>query len=404
MNISTIEKIKAELESALIGRKLGKIFQLSRFEMAIDFRLADSTYLFVSIEPINPRIYLVRRRVKDLEKQSGTPSSFQMFVRKRLAGATLEAIEMVQDERILRFDFSIRDELGKDRSYSLVAQLTGRSANLILLDENRMIIETSREPFGEGQMPGDLYKPPFRDVESRVKPAGEVVLPGNFDSLSKALDNFYLEKAAEKKFQSLANAALGKSKQEVAKREKLIKKLNADLTGHGDADKWKRFGDLLLANAANATRDGGIFTVTDYYDENLAQVEIETDENDSLTEAAEKFFKRYTKARNAREEIAKRVQIVEAELSKLKLQRQRLEDAIKLRDEDYITEFVGSGKKVNGIKSGGKKIYVDSGSRSFTSSDGFEILVGKKAKDNDFLTFRVAKSLDLWMHAADYPG
>ena len=44
------------------------------------------------------------------------------------------------------------------------------------------------------------------------------------------------------------------------------------------------------------------------------------------------------------------------------------------------------------------------GARRFVSSDGFEILVGKKAGDNDFLTFRVAKSLDLWLHAADYPG
>ncbi|MCA1589333.1 MAG: NFACT RNA binding domain-containing protein [Acidobacteria bacterium] len=32
------------------------------------------------------------------------------------------------------------------------------------------------------------------------------------------------------------------------------------------------------------------------------------------------------------------------------------------------------------------------------------MLVGKKAKDNDYLTFRMAKSLDTWMHAADYPG
>src|SRR5205085_10419609 len=44
------------------------------------------------------------------------------------------------------------------------------------------------------------------------------------------------------------------------------------------------------------------------------------------------------------------------------------------------------------------------GARRFLSSDGMEILVGKKAVDNDFLTFRVAKSLDTWMHAADYPG
>ncbi|MBC7899658.1 MAG: NFACT family protein, partial [Saprospiraceae bacterium] len=151
MNISTIEKIKAELGLALIGRKLGKIFQLSRFELAVDFRLSDSTFLFVSVEPSNPRIYLIRRRVKDLEKQSGTPSSFHMFLRKRLSGATLDKIEVVPDERILYFDLSTRDELGTDHNFSLVVQLTGRSANLFLLDERRMILETSREPFGEGQ-------------------------------------------------------------------------------------------------------------------------------------------------------------------------------------------------------------------------------------------------------------
>jgi predicted ribosome quality control (RQC) complex YloA/Tae2 family protein len=38
------------------------------------------------------------------------------------------------------------------------------------------------------------------------------------------------------------------------------------------------------------------------------------------------------------------------------------------------------------------------------SSDGFEILVGRAARDNDHLTFKVARPNDLWLHAADYPG
>lgn len=36
--------------------------------------------------------------------------------------------------------------------------------------------------------------------------------------------------------------------------------------------------------------------------------------------------------------------------------------------------------------------------------DGFEILVGKGARDNDELTFRVASQQDLWLHAAGYAG
>jgi predicted ribosome quality control (RQC) complex YloA/Tae2 family protein len=44
------------------------------------------------------------------------------------------------------------------------------------------------------------------------------------------------------------------------------------------------------------------------------------------------------------------------------------------------------------------------GVRRYSSSDGYEILVGRAARDNDTLTFKIAKPNDLWLHAADYPG
>lgn len=44
-----------------------------------------------------------------------------------------------------------------------------------------------------------------------------------------------------------------------------------------------------------------------------------------------------------------------------------------------------------------------SGWRSY-DKDGYQILVGKGARDNDELTFRVAEAHDLWLHAAGYAG
>lgn len=41
---------------------------------------------------------------------------------------------------------------------------------------------------------------------------------------------------------------------------------------------------------------------------------------------------------------------------------------------------------------------------SAVNVDGFEVLVGKGAGENDDLTLRVAKPQDLWLHAADYAG
>ena len=404
MNLPTIQQICAELSVALVGQKFGKIFPLSRFHLAIDFRLHDSNYLFISVEPGSPRIYLIKRRVRDLEKLAAHSSPFVLFLRKRLANAVLQNIAQISGERILRFEFAAQTELGQTENYALVAQLTGRSANLFLLDRNDFVLDAIRETFGDGQEIGNRYAPPVRDGEKGRRGEEESFSVGNFESLSEALDIFYLEKEAEQRFLAKAKSAGSKLKKEIVKREKLLKNLNRDLANHGDASKWKRSGDLILANLADAIRVDGKVLVVDYFDENIPTVEIEIDENDSLTEAAEKNFRRYTKARNAGEEISKRLETLQKELARLDLQKARLTQAIADKDDAIVDEYAEEKPEKSQTKQKDRHAESFTGARRFQSGEGFEILVGKASKDNDYLTFRVAKSTDLWLHAADYPG
>jgi predicted ribosome quality control (RQC) complex YloA/Tae2 family protein len=412
MNEATLAAVAADLEKKLVGRLFGKIFQLSRLALAIDFRLSDSEYLFVAAEPINPRIYLIKRKLRELEKQSANPSPFALFLRKRLANAVLQSVGKLENERVLRFEFLARDEIEAAKRYTLVVQLTGRSANLFLLDERDFILDSLRENTGDGQEIATRFAPPARAVGEPVKRIDETPFPpGDFATLSEALDAHFLNRERESRFQARAKAAAAKIKAEIARREKLARKLEQDLENHGDAEKWKRSGDLILANLADAVRVDGKILVVDYFDETTPTVEIEADENLSLTETAEKFFRRYAKARNAKEEISKRLAILQAELSNLNLRKQELETAVAEKDEAFLSAVVGDGggefgkeaskatKEKSGRDASGFK-----GARKFVSSDGFEILVGKASKDNDYLTFRVAKSLDFWLHAADYGG
>jgi len=402
VNEPTLEKICAELASVLIGQKFGKIFTLSRFRLAIDFRLHDATYLFIGIEPSAPSIYLIKRRLRDLEKLSKNEPPFVLFLRKRLANAVLQSIEKLANERIVRFAFFAQNEIGQTEHYTLIIQLTGRSANLFLLDKSDFILDAMRENFGEGQEIANKYAAP---TSSKSQMKDEESFPqGDFATLSEAIDTHIQEIEQAKIFQAQANAAQSKLKKEIAKREKLEKNLRKDLANHGDADSWKKLGDLLLANLATAKRDGDKIFVSDFFDENVPTIEIEIGKNLSITEAAEKFFKRYTKARNAKTEIKQRLTILESEISGLKHQKRRLDDAVTEKDEDVLAEFFDEKPEKSRTKTKEKATENFKGARSYKSSDGFEILVGKGAKDNDFLTFRVAKSLDLWLHAADYPG
>lgn len=365
-------------------------------------RLHDSRYLFISVEPGDPRMYLIRRRLRDLEKNSGTPTVFVLLLRKHLANSTVRSVQMVENERVVDIELAGETELGENFIAHLIVQLTGKSANLFLTDGSRRIIDSLRETKGEGQLAGDIYAPPAR-------PAGTVArereVPAFDGSISEFLDLADIEKRATREFEELVRSAKLKVSREIAKQEKLKRALNSDITRHGDAERWKHYGDLLLANLATAKRDGDLVSVVDYFSDELPTIEIEAARNDSITEAAEKYFKKYTRARNAAEEIKKRLEAVDGELTRLSNRLKAIEQAAIDHDTETLPSLAGSPPIAAGTKREREKISATSAvARSFRSSDGFEILVGKRAKDNDVLTFKIAKSLDTWMHAADYPG
>ncbi|MBA2734505.1 MAG: NFACT family protein [Acidobacteria bacterium] len=403
MNDQTINAIVREIAPALVGRLMGKVFQLSRVALAIDFRPGDGRYLFISVAPSQPGIYFIERRVRELEKQAPTSQPFALVLRKQLGRAKLISVVKDEADRIVRFSFNASDEVGNCFVRTLVAQLTGKAANLLLLNEHGYIIDTLRPPRGEGQEIGNLYLPP--PLHLNESPAHVPFDQGSFSTLSEAADEYYRRLEAARRFNSHATTARARLHKEIAQREKLRAHLAKDLEAHGNADEHKKIGDLLLANISNAKRDGSKVTLTDYYAENAPQIELDVDENLTLQAEAARRFSRYTKARRATQEIAHRRAALEKEMETLRGRESELEVIINARDEAALENFGGEAKTQTRSTKSQKKSSADvPGARRYRSSDGFEILVGRGARDNDQLTFRIAKPQDLWLHAADYPG
>lgn len=402
MNEATIAAVCDALRAQLVGRRPGKIFPLSARRLAIDFRLTDQRYLFIGTEPNAPRIYLIRRRLRDLEKQTINPSPFHLLLKKHFSGCELKSIDKIPHERILRFEFAGENDSGEPVRPKFIIQLTGKSANLFLLDSGDHVLASLTGSEIEGQRIGEKYSVPARPI-TKLKDKAEIEFSTSSRniSISEALDAYYAERDKEARFRSRANAAIKKIQSEIARRRKLIERLRSDLESHGDAAKWKKYGDLLLANLSTAKRDGSKAVITDYFDEAAPQIEIEADENLSLTQAAEKYFKRYTKAQSAATEIKRRLKTIGHEIERLDARLAEAEKAAAERNESFFEDATDRKPKE---KKGRTRKDEFTGARKFLSSDGFEILVGKRAVDNDQLTFRVANSLDLWLHAADYPG
>ncbi len=108
--------------------------------------------------------------------------------------------------------------------------------------------------------------------------------------------------------------------------------------------------------------------------------------------------------------IDKRLPEIERELFALEAQRTKIDSIARVEDLTALSSQIGlpaiSTDQVKKPSEGAGRAKVERmpGVRRYRSSDGYEILVGRADRDNDNLTFRIAKSYDLWLHAADYPG
>ena len=296
MNDKTLEAVARELQGVLPERKFGKIFPLSRRSFAMDLRLTESRYLFVAAEPGDPRAYLIRRPLKELERASESPHAFHLQLRKRLGSATVAAVEKPPNERVVALRFTGSDQVGTSNRSTLLIQLTGKSSNVFLLDEREYILSSLVEKDTDGQRIGEKYAIPTRPRTQRP-PDTQPEEPQSMNgSISAALDDTYQKRQADERFRSQAENARRTLEREQSRYQKLISKLQDDLANHGDAEKWKRYGDLILANLSTARRKGDRVVVTDYFQDEAPEIEIEVDENIGLTDAAQKYFKRYTKA------------------------------------------------------------------------------------------------------------
>jgi len=391
MNQAIIQRVVEELRIALLGRYVGKVYQLTPVSFAIDFGLRGE-FLYVSVDPASPRLYLIRRRTKDLEKQSITLNVFGQMLRSKLGGAYLVSIAKDPQDRIVRLTFRLDDHFWK-----LVIQLTGRTADVFLLDELNRNIAILREQ-AQTRI-HEFYQPPPRPLKE--SPATLQIAPG---PPSAQLDQHFAALDAAKAFDSKAKALRSKLTKAIRQQRTLSKNLQNDLAGHGDPEEHKKIGDLLLANIATAVRDGNKVTVTDYYTEGAPALKIEIDENNSLQDEAGFRFRQYTKAKRAAEEIAERLNKIEQETVNLEGRLRQLDAIIQSRDETALESFEKPAPAPRATQKKSTKLEKISGVRRYLSTDGYEILVGRAARDNDNLTFRVAQPNDLWMHAGDYPG
>jgi predicted ribosome quality control (RQC) complex YloA/Tae2 family protein len=235
-------------------------------------------------------------------------------------------------------------------------------------------------------------------------------LKSRFASVNEAADVYFTLLDERRRFVALKQKLNSQLASQLKKRRALAGNLKRELESFSNSETHQRYGELLLANLHQVEKTGGGFLVVDFYDEAQPKIEIPSANKPAAQEAAEHYFKLARKARHGVEAISQRLPKVESEIAQSERQIAQLAAIIRFDELNAFAAQINppawQPKKEGKASQPGKKPKTEklTGVRRYRSSDGYEILVGRADRDNDHLTFRIAKSFDLWFHAADYPG
>lgn len=131
--------LSEELNASLNGARVDKIYQPDKKSVLLLLRAFNSnSKLLLSADPDFPRAHLTEVATSN----PSTPPSFCMLLRKHLGGSRISRISSPSFERIIEIEFSSVDEIKDTVSFRLIIEMMGRYSNIILLNQDRRIIDS----------------------------------------------------------------------------------------------------------------------------------------------------------------------------------------------------------------------------------------------------------------------
>ena len=171
-----------------------------------------------------------------------------------------------------------------------------------------------------------------------------------------------------------------------------------------DRERLRQLGDIVTANIHRIVKGQTTIRCEDFYDENMTPIDIPISPILSPQQNAAKFYKDYARMKNAEKELTKQMELGENELYYLKSVLEELNRAQTDAELEEIRRELQEGGYLR-ADSGKKKMKQGKvPPMRFESTDGYPIYVGRNNRQNEELTFRLARKDDIWCHASKVHG
>lgn len=444
------------MEGLLIAEVLDRLREHTPAER-ISFRFLDPDSVVLPLtggpaiwlfyRPPHPRLELRH----DVPSTTGTHSGFQELLASRASGR-LERVTQPKLDRVAVFHFAAAEGFVRTDACKLVFELTGRNCNLILTDLDDVILGAAREvPESINRYrqvrPGLAYRPPppYEKLDPREAPTEEIaasIRGKKLKNIHKSLDGIgpeliraiaVMARATEDEAldeellprvmgaidelvaepEAVMTAALDlpdvvtlrrlEVRQELVDRvtgalerrrdlaEKRIHDAHRTIEAAQEAADLRRQADLLLAYQRNVPDHVAEVELEDFSGEPIT---ISLDPKLDAVENAESLYTQARKRERRGERAIGRIEELEQEQQAIGDRLATLPD-LTLDQLEELAETVAPKDKAQEKKGPGIR---------FRGPHDFEIVVGRNAKENDVVTFQIARSRDVWLHVQGYHG
>ncbi|MBQ8678458.1 MAG: NFACT family protein [Treponema sp.] len=425
LNCNEIDLILSELD--LNGAFVQEVVQPNFNSLAIyTYKPGQPKTIFISLEAGACRICETRRKITKNEK----PLRFNEMLKSKIKGARILNCRQLGKERIIKIDLekagaiyvmpqaqehaakkakSLQND-DEDEFFSLYIRLWSNAGNIFLCDKEGLILDSFYRRPAKGEKTGEILALPEEKAlsEGELAALKEKFPLREFDELAadyaekhpdypnltfnQKVDLFYSENAAQTSLESLLDQAEKWYQSHKSRQVAALNRLKEKREAFKNAGQYKHQGDLILAYGYALDGNSNFLECEDF--ESGRKVSIKIDPKKSAQENAASYYETYKKQTSGLENLDYDIEAAEKAVAELEAQYAKIiaeKNPIKL---EQILRKTQKPKQQEKKAHPGLDFLID----------GWQIIVGRDASENDDLLRHTVKGSDMWLHVRDYHG
>ena len=329
----------------------------------------------------------------------------------QLRHAQVQRIWLDPSDRILYLEIRQTDIYQEVRDWQLIAELCPPRPNIILceIQNGKPVVMDALHKYSLADNPARQilprleYQAPqtsWSPSQTDLRPPFTLKVPESadelrFDDVNSYFLAYYTHVIVAGEERERVRRQTAFWKKAIDKLEKKLAKQRLELLSAEAMETWKLYAEVIKYNLGQINKGQTSLESVNYYDPNMASVLVPLREDLSPAQNMDLYLKRYKKARTGLEVITRHIADGETELRHLQGVLARVEAGEEL-------DFIVDGPKSS--KSGHEKLSILDKLLRIRISEEFEIVIGRKASENDFISTQLGRPHDWWFHTRIYRG